>query len=125
MNIGNVSGNVTIENIEGSSNVQMFKAGRDIKINSTFSKNDELLSIVESLKTISFGKDDILNKIKEIEISVKGINNKELSDKITILSEAIEGIKKNPDNIVGIVNTLSKWVSNPIQSTLDELKKVL
>ncbi len=125
MNIGNVSGNVTIENIEGSSNVQMFKAGRDIKINSTSSKNDELLSLVESLKTISLGKDDILNKIKEIEMSVKGINNKELSDKISVLSEAIEGIKKNPDNIIGIVNTLSKWVSNPIKSTLDELKKVL
>ncbi len=125
MNIGNVSGNVTIENIEGSSNVQMFKAGRDIKINDTPSKNNELSNIVESLKTISLGKDDILNKIKEVEMSVKGINNKELSDKIAVLSEAIEGIKKNPDNIIGIVNTLSKWVSNPIQSTLDELKKVL
>ena len=125
MNIGNVSGGVTIENIEGSSNVQVFKAGRDIKINDTPSKNNELVDIINMLKTISTDKENIMDKIKEVETSIKGINNKELSDKISVMSEAIDGIKKNPDNVIGIVNTLSKWVSNPIQSTLDELKKVL
>ena len=125
MNIGNISGNVTIENIEGSNNVQMFKAGRDIKINDTASKNNELVDVISMLKTISTDKENIIEKIKEVETSIRGINNKELSDKISVLSEAIEGIKKNPDNVIGIVNTLSKWVSNPIQSTLDELKKIL
>ncbi len=126
MNIGNVSGSVTIENIENSSNVQILKAGRDINQNSTIGSNaSDFNKIYELMKSLVHDNSDTLvKKLESIDTAIKSVST-DTNSQIKVLSETLEGIKKDPANINNILAVLSKWVDNPIKSTLSALQKML
>ncbi len=127
MNIGNVSGSVTIENIENSSNVQILKAGRDIIQNSTVDKSDnsEFNKIYELIKSLEHeSSDNLAKKLESIEAVIKSTKD-DSNSQIKVLSETLEGMKKDPANVNNILTVLSEWVNNPIKSTLSALQKMI